>query len=98
MAVPTIYIVSDMKTVWDNANDDYAVITQTTQHHDRIKAEARYHSALASAANSTTVERWSAVLMTNEGFVIASQSYDHVIAPPEPEPTPAEAPTETPTE
>ena len=84
MAVPTIYIVSDMKTVPDNATGGYAVITNTTQHRTREKAEARYHTALASAANSETIERWSAVLMTNEGFVIASQSYDHDVTP-EPE-------------
>ena len=86
MAVPTIYIVSDYKTVPDAQTGGYAVITNTTQHRDRTKAEARYHSALASAANSETVERWSAALMTNEGFVIASQSYDHDVQPqPEPE-------------
>ena len=86
MAVPTIYIVSDMRTVPDAQTGGYAVITNTTQHLDRVKAEARYHTALAGAANSETVERWSAVLMTNEGFVIASQSYDHDVQPtPEPE-------------
>ena len=85
MAVPTIYIVSDMKTVPDNGG--YAVITNTTQHHDRLNAESRYHTALASAANSETVERWSAVLMTNEGFVLAHECYDHDVQPqPEPEP------------
>ena len=85
MEVPTIYIVSDMKTVPDNERGGYAVITNTTQHRDRTKAEARYHSALASAANSETVERWSAIIMTNEGFVIASQSYEHEVTPPESE-------------
>ena len=85
MAAPTIYIVSDMKTVPNG--DSYAVITNTTQHTTRVKAEARYHTALASAANAENVERWSAILMTNEGFVIASQSYDHEVTPaPEPEP------------
>lgn len=87
MAAPTIYIVSDMKTVFDKKTDDYAVVTTTTQHTTRVKAEARYHTALASAANAENVERWSAILMTNEGFVIASQSYDHEVTPaPEPEP------------
>lgn len=87
MAAPTIYIVSDMRTVPDG--DGYAVLTNTTQHRTRVKAEARYHTALASAANTEQYERWSAVLMTNEGFVIASQSYDHELQP-EPEPEPAE--------
>ena len=81
MAVPTIYLAIDHKTVWDSANNNYAVLTTTTQHRDRLKAEARYHQALASAANSETVERWSAVLMTNEGFVLASESYDHDVQP-----------------
>lgn len=86
MAVPTIYLVSDMRTVPDTATGGYAVLTNTTQHRDRLKAESRYHQALASAANSDTVERWSAILMTNEGFVLASQSYDHEVQPaPEPE-------------
>lgn len=84
MAVPTIYIVADYKTVWDNEKQTYAVLNNFTQHTDRLKAESRYHSALASAANSDTVERWCAILMTNEGFVLASQSYDHEVQP-EPE-------------
>ena len=89
MAAPTIYLVHDMKTVPNG--DSYAVITNTTQHTTRVKAEARYHAALASAANSDTTERWSAILMTNEGFVIASQSYDHEVTPaPEPEPVEGE--------
>ena len=87
MAAPTIYLVTDMRTVPDSATGGYACITTTTQHRDRTKAEARYHSALASAANSETIERWSAVLMTNEGFVIASQSYDHEVAPQPEQPT-----------
>ena len=82
MAVPTIYIVSDMKTVPDNEHGGYAVITNTTQHRDRTKAEARYHTALASAANSETIERWSAIIMTNEGFVIDSKCYTHEVAAP----------------
>lgn len=33
-----------------------------------------------------TLERWSAVLMTNEGFVLAHESYDHEVTPqPAPE-------------
>lgn len=81
MAVPTIYIVMDSKTVPDNANGGYAVVNNITQHRDRLKAEARYHQALASAANSETVERWSATLMTNEGVELAHQFYDHEVQP-----------------
>ena len=79
MAAPTIYIVSDMRTVPDG--DGYAVITTTTQHHTRNGAEERYHTALASAARSEQWPMWSAVMMTNDGSVIASQSYAHEVEP-----------------
>ena len=81
MAAPIIYIVSDMRTVPDSEHGGYAVLTNTTQHRDRSKAESRYHTALASAANSETIERWSAVLMTAEGKVLAWQCYDHELQP-----------------
>ena len=84
----TIYIVSDMRTVPDSQTGGWAVITTTTQHHTRNGAEERYHTALASAARSDQYPCWSAVLMTNEGFVIASQCYQHDVEPtttPEPE-------------
>lgn len=77
----TIYIVTDIRTVADGP----AVLVNTTQHLSRMSAEARYHTALAAAANSTQYPCYSAVLMTNEGFVISSQSYKHD-AQPEPEP------------
>lgn len=77
MAEPTIYIVSDMKTVPDSATGGYACITTTTQHQSRNGAEERYHTALAAAARSTQYPLMSAVMMTNEGFVIASQCYKH---------------------
>lgn len=85
MAVPTIYIVADYKTVVDTEHGGYAVVKNFTQHHDRLKAEARYHQALASAANSETVERWCAIIMTNDGTVIASDHYDHEVTPEQPE-------------
>lgn len=89
MEAPTIYIVSDMRTVPDG--DSFAVITTTTQHKDRMKAESRYHTALAGAANNEQWPCWSAVLMTNAGFVIASEHYEHDVQPePEPEVTEAE--------
>ena len=86
MAAPIIYIVSDMRTVPDG--DSYAVITTTTQHRTRMGAEERYHTALATAARSDQWPRWSAVLMTNEGLLINSASYDHEQPEPEPEPEP----------
>ena len=81
MAAPTIYLVSDMRTVPDSATGGYACITNTTQHSTRNGAEERYHTALATAARSTQYPLMSAVMMTNDGFVIASQSYEHDVQP-----------------
>lgn len=87
MAAPTIYIVSDMRTVPDSATGGYACITNTTQHQTRNGAEERYHTALATAARSTQYPLMSAVMMTNDGFVIASQSYEHDVQPEPEQPT-----------
>lgn len=84
MAAPTIYLVSDMRTVPDSATGGYACITNTTQHQSRNGAEERYHTALAAAARNTQWPLMSAVMMTNDGFVLASQSYEHEVQP-EPE-------------
>ena len=85
MTTPTIYIVTDVKTV--PYEGDYAVVANTTQHHTRNGAEERYHTALAAAARSDQYPVYSAFLMTNEGFVIESKSYTHDVQPePEPEP------------
>lgn len=81
MAVPTIYIVSDFRTVPDAQTGGWAVITNTTQHQTRNGAEERYHTALATAARSSQYPLMSAVMMTNDGFVIASQSYKHDVQP-----------------
>lgn len=81
MAAPTIYLVSDMRTVPDSATGGYACITNTTQHQTRNGAEERYHTALAAAARNTQYPLMSAVMMTNDGFVIASQSYEHEVQP-----------------
>ena len=81
MAAPTIYLVSDMRTVPDSATGGYACITNTTQHQTRNGAEERYHTALAAAARNTQYPLMSAVMMTNDGFVIASQSYEHETQP-----------------
>lgn len=87
MAAPTIYLVSDMRTVPDPSTGGYACITNTTQHQTRNGAEERYHTALAAAARNTQYPLMSAVMMTNDGFVLASQSYEHEVQPePEPEP------------
>ena len=87
--MPTIYIVTDVKTV--PYEGDYAVVVNTTQHHTRNGAEERYHTALATAARSEQYPAYSAFLMTNEGFVIESKSYTHEVQPePEPEQTEGE--------
>lgn len=77
MAAPTIYLVTDMKTVPDSATGGYACITNTTQHQSRNGAEERYHTALAEAARKTQYPLAGAVMMTNEGFVLESKCYAH---------------------
>ena len=79
MEAPTIYIVVDTRTVPDG--EGWAVVVNYTQHRDRVKAEARYHSALASAANNEQYHRASATLMTNYGKVLADEHYDHDVQP-----------------
>lgn len=69
----TIYLVTDVKTVPDG--DSYAAIYNTTQHRSRLKAEARYHDALAKAAIMDNVISAGAYLMTNEGFYIDSKVF-----------------------
>lgn len=79
----TIYIVTDIRTV----PEGNAVLVNTTQHSQRLSAEARYHSALAAAANSEQYPVYSAIMMTNDGFVLESKFFEHEIQPePEPEP------------
>lgn len=81
--IPTIYIVTDIRTVPDG--DSYAVLINSTQHQSRNGAEERYHTALAAAARSDQYPVYSAIMSTNDGFVIASQSYTHDV---QPEPAP----------
>lgn len=73
----TIYIVTDIKTVADGS----AVLINSTQHSTRNGAEERYHTALAAAARSEQYPKYSAVMMTNDGFVIASQTFEHEVVP-----------------
>lgn len=80
MEAPTIYLVTDMKTVPDSATGGYACITNTTQHQSRNGAEERYHTALAAAARNTQYPLMGAVMMTNEGFVLESKCYPHDVA------------------
>lgn len=84
---PTIYVVTDIKTTPHEGG--YAVLINSTQHQSRNGAEERYHTALAAAARSDQYPVYSAIMATNEGFVIASQSYTHEVQP-EPEPVETE--------
>lgn len=84
--VPTIYLVTDFKTVPDSATGGYACLTNTTQHQSRNGAEERYHTALAAAARGTNPVM-GAMMYTSEGFTLASEHYEHEVQPqPEPEP------------
>lgn len=53
----------------------------------RLKAEAKYHEVLASAAVSE-LQSHSATLLTADGRAVMNQCYKHEISTPEPEPTP----------
>lgn len=50
----------------------------------RLKAEAKYHEVLASAAVSELPQH-SATLLTSDGRAIMNQCYRHEIVQPEPE-------------
>lgn len=64
--------------------DTGAVSTPTYAYDNINAAEAKYHAILSSAAVSALPVH-SAVLMNETGYLIRSQSYEHV---PEPEPAP----------
>ena len=52
----------------------------------RLKAEAKYHEVLASAAISELPQH-SATLLTSDGRAVMNQCYKHVVeSTPEPEP------------
>lgn len=74
--IPTIYLVTDMRTVPDSATGGYACLTNTTQHQSREGAEERYHTALAEAARSSQYPMTGAVMYTNYGRMLASQVYE----------------------
>ena len=80
MDTPTIYLVTDMRTVPDSATGGYACITSTTQHQSRYGAEERYHTALAAAARGT-YPVMGAVMMDNRGNVLAAEHYEHEVQP-----------------
>lgn len=75
--VPTIYLVIGFRTVEDNANGGYAVIADTPiQRSTREGADESYYTKLAAAARNTTHPSMGAVMMTNQGFVLASKCYE----------------------
>ena len=67
---------------------DGATSTPCYSYDNRNSAEAKYHSILSSAAVSK-LPRHTAFMLTDDGFVIKSESYNH-----ETEPEPEEASNE----
>ena len=59
----------------------------------RLKAEAKYHEVLASAAVSELPQH-SATLLTSDGRAIMNQCYKHEVVQPEPEVEPTLEPEE----
>ena len=57
-------------------NNNGAVGTLVNDFDDRNQAESKYHTILASAAISA-VPIHSAMLMTDEGFLLESKCYKH---------------------
>lgn len=86
MAAPTVYLVTDLRTVPDPNNGGWTCIPHTTKHQSRNGAEERYHLALAEGARSTQYPVFAATLTTNDGKEIYHQAYFHEVQPePEPE-------------
>lgn len=63
-----------------NDNGSYNHIVQTAD--NRQQAESIYHQVLSYAAISTLASH-TAVLLTDEGFMIMSQCYKHATEPEE---------------
>lgn len=66
-----MYIVSEIQT-----NKDGVVGILNTQHENYNDAESKYHLVLSYAAKSG-LPCHAAVIMTNEGMVMANQYYKH---------------------
>lgn len=69
------YIIEIQK----HADGNYAHIVQTAD--TRNEAESKYHKVLAAAAISN-LPKHSAILITDEGFLLMSQCYKHEYVPP----------------
>lgn len=52
------------------------VATLVTAHEDRNEAEAKYHAILAAAAKSKVAVH-SCVMLTESGYFIKSEKYEH---------------------
>ena len=56
--------------------EDGKMSTPCYAYEDRNSAEAKYHSIL-SGASVSKLPRHSAVMLTDEGYYIKSESYEH---------------------
>ena len=82
---PTVYVVIDMRTVWDAENQSWACVVRQTPHQNRNGADERYHLAVAEAARTTTYPAFAAVLLDNCGNILASDHYEYPVTQPQPE-------------
>ena len=78
------YIVLEIQTYADGN-----VGTLISSYDDRNAAESKYHTVLAAAAISQ-IPLHSAVILTNEGYILESRNYTYTAPEPEPEPSPIE--------
>lgn len=69
-----------MYIVFEIQNTNGVVGTLVDTFNDRLQAESKYHTILAAAAVSA-VPVHSAVLMTDEGFVLMADCYKDKAAP-----------------
>ncbi len=75
------YLVTEIQTF-----ETGAISTPTYAYDDRLTAESKYHALLSGAAISK-LPTHAVVLMTSDGRLISSQSYNHPIETPEEEVT-----------
>lgn len=77
------YLVIEIQTF-----EGGAISTPTYAYDDRLAAESKYHTILASAATSK-LPLHACTMMTSDGREVMHQSYTHTVEV-EPEPTPEE--------
>ena len=71
-----MFIVVELQTV--NGQTSNIVTAHATQE----EAESKYHTILAYAAINTSVEKHSAVILTDEGFSLDYKCYKHTVVTP----------------